>query len=66
MAGLQKLFGVGSTQGITNPYQTNKVANNFVKNTFDFGIANPNRPETRVVSNALGDPKKGCNLYYLA
>ena len=69
MAGLQKLFGIGSVhaaRGVTNPYQTNKATNNFVKNTFNFGEANPNRPESRVAANALGDPTKGCKLYCLA
>ncbi len=66
--GIQKLLGIGAarqTQGVTNPYRTNYSGNNFIKNTFNFGEANPNRPDTRVAANALGDPQQGCNLYCL-
>lgn len=66
--GIQKLFRIGvvrPSQGSTNLYRTNYAGNNFIKNTFNFGEANPNRPDTRVAANALGDPQKGCNLYCL-
>lgn len=68
MAGLQKLLGytpVQATQGASNPFQPARVNNNFVKNTFNFGGANPNRPYGVVEKNALGDPPKGTNLYCL-
>lgn len=69
MAGLQKLFGIGYAQGlkgITNPYQTNKVTNNFVKNTFNFGTANPNQPNQVIAeNNPLGIPSRGTKLYCL-
>lgn len=55
-----KIFGINSAQGVTNPFQVNKPADNkFAQNAFNFENANPNRPESR--SDVLGK-----NLYYLA
>lgn len=69
MAGLQKLFGIGyvqGAQGLSNSYQTNKGTNNFVKNTFNFGTANPNRPNQVIAeNNLLGIPSRGTRLYCL-
>lgn len=69
MAGLQKLFGIGSVQGaqgLSNSYQTNKVTNNFVKNTFNFGTANPNQPNQIIEeNNPLGVASRGTRLYCL-
>lgn len=61
---ITKLLGITSSVGITNPYQAT-VNPNFAKNSFNIGTANPNRPDTRVYDNALGDPVKGVELYCL-
>ena len=63
-----KLFRLGAATGVTNPQQSNKVTNNFVKNTFNFGEANPNRPNTRVSEDLArngGGPAQGNFLYCL-
>ncbi len=68
MSGLQRLLGLGSVnaaQGVTNPYQVNRATNNFVKDSFNFGLANPNQPYGVVEENALGIPTKGTKLYCL-
>ncbi len=68
MAGIQRIFGLGAVnaaQGVTNPYQINRTTNNFVKESFNFGVANPNQPYGVVERNALGDPTKGTKLYCL-
>ncbi len=62
---ISKLLGVTSATHISNPYKVSG-GENFVKDAFNFGAANPNRPETRVVVNALGDPVKGLGIYCLA
>ena len=66
--GIQKLFGIGvakAPQGITPPQPT-RVGGNFVKNTFNFGTANPNQPNQIVAeNNPLGLPSKGTKLYCL-
>jgi len=60
---------IGKLLGITSSYQTPYIAetnsNNFVKNTFSFGKANPNMPEGRNLNRYAGDIK-GENLYCLA
>lgn len=53
-----KILGIGQTQAVKNPYKTN-VQSNFAQKAFEFGEANPNRPESR--SDILGK-----NLYCLA
>ena len=68
MSGLQRLLGLGSVnaaQVVTNPYQVNRATNNFVKDSFNFGLANPNQPYGVVEENALGIPTKGTKLYCL-
>lgn len=62
---IQKLFGINGLKAVSNPYQNARVENNFVKNTFNFGDANPNRPNSVVTPNALNDPTKGTRLYCL-
>lgn len=62
---IQKLFGINGLKAVSNPYQNAKVENNFVKNTFNFGEVNPNRPNGIVTPNALNDPTKGTRLYCL-
>ena len=57
--GIGKLFGINPAVGAVNQYQVSRPDNNFVKNTFNFENANPNRPESR-------DDVKGKNLYCLA
>lgn len=54
-----KLFGINPVVSTANQYQVTKTDSNFVKNTFNFENANPNRPETR-------NDVKGKNLYCLA
>ena len=39
--------------------------NHFVKDAFNFGTANPARPNGIVYENALGDPTRGTRLYCL-
>lgn len=66
--GIQKLFGIGvarPSQGAT-PLQPSRVGGDFVKNTFNFGTANPNQPNQIVAeNNPLGLPSKGTRLYCL-
>jgi hypothetical protein len=63
---INQLLRLTGTRGATPIYQINNDGGkNFVKNTFDFGQANPCQPEGRVYDNALGDPTKGVNLYCL-
>lgn len=62
---IQKLFGINALKTVSNPYQSPRVENNFVKNAFNFGDANPNRPNGIVTPNALNDPTKGTRLYCL-
>lgn len=57
--------GINGTRGAVPIYQIENTGKNFVKNTFNFGNANPCQPEGRVYDNALGDPTKGVNLYCL-
>lgn len=59
------LGSVGATQVVANPYQANRTPSSFVKDTFNFGKANPNQPYGVVEENALGMPTKGTNLYCL-
>lgn len=56
-----KLFGINPAQGTQGPLKpnTNYTDINFAKNSFEFGNANPNRPEHR------GDGIHGRNLYCL-
>lgn len=62
---IQKLFGINGLKAVSNPYKSARVENNFVKNAFNFGDANPNRPNGIVTPNALNDPTKGTRLYCL-
>ena len=62
---IQKLLGISGINGVSTPYQNTRVENNFVKNAFNFGDANPNRPNGIVTPNALNDPTKGTRLYCL-
>lgn len=66
--GIQKLLGIGfapATKGVTPP-QPSRVGGDFVKNTFNFGAANPNQPNQIVAeNNPLGLPSKGTKLYCL-
>ncbi|HIT91482.1 MAG TPA: hypothetical protein IAD11_00990 [Candidatus Stercorousia faecigallinarum] len=62
---IQKLFEIKPVQGVSNPYNITRAENNFAKNAFNFGEANPNRPNGIVQHNALGDPTKGTKLYCL-
>lgn len=65
---LQKLLGIGSVQnvqGVTNPSRISRTPNSFVKDTFNYGKANPNQPYGVVEENALGMPTKGTKLYCL-
>lgn len=62
---IQKLLGISGINGVSTPYQNTRVESNFVKNTFNFGDANPNRPYGVVAPNALNDPTKGTRLYCL-
>lgn len=59
------LGSVGATQVVANPYQANRTPSSFVKDTFNFGKANPNQPYGVVEENALGIPSKGTKLYCL-
>lgn len=65
---IQKLLGIGfapATKGVT-PLQPSRVGGDFVKNTFNFGAANPNQPNQIVAeNNPLGLPSKGTKLYCL-
>lgn len=54
-----KILGIGQAQATTNPYRIDRAPENFVKNSFEFGQANPNRPESR-------DDVHGKHLYCLA
>lgn len=55
-----KLFGINPAVNAASTYQPSRHADNdFVKNTFNFENANPNRPESR-------DDLHGMNLYCLA
>lgn len=56
-----KLFGFNPAQGVKNPFQVNTQCTDkdFAKNSFTFGDANPNRPESR-------DDVHGKSLYCLA
>lgn len=64
---VQKLFGISSIQNSSAPKINNRgdIDTNFVKQTFNFGGANPNKPDGIVYENALGDPPKGTQLYVL-
>lgn len=63
---IQKLLGINRTNWDgTVSKQSFRTENNFVKNTFNFGEANPNRPNGIVTPNALNDPTKGTRLYCL-
>lgn len=63
---IQMLFGISGTNAAGNlSKQSFRAENNFVKNTFNFGEANPNRPNGIVKHNALNDPTKGTKLYCL-
>ena len=55
---IQKLLGITQTRGTQNA-RTETPQVNFVKDSFNFGKANPNRPESR-------DDIHGVNLYCLA
>ena len=59
------LGSVGATQVVANPYQANRTPSSFVKDTFNYGKANPNQPYGVVEENALGFPSKGTKLYCL-
>lgn len=62
---IQKLLGISSLSG-TQPVKSIKTSGeNFVKDAFNFGTANPNRPYGVVTENALGDPTRGTKLYCL-
>lgn len=66
--GIQKLFGIGATQGTTGVIkpQPPKAGTNFVKDSFNFGVANPNQPNQIIAeNNPLGIPSKGTKLYCL-
>ena len=41
---IQKLFGINGLKAVSNPYNITRAENNFAKNAFNFGEANPNRP----------------------
>ena len=60
---------IDSTQRVGHVGQINPIesSNNFVKHTFAFSNANPNRPEHRDSTGVdlLGYPKKGQNVYLL-
>ncbi len=63
---IQQLLGINKAQSLTNVYGSYaRPADNFVKNAFNFGAANPNRPNGIVYENALGDPSRGTKLYCL-
>lgn len=62
---IQKLLGINAIRGTKNSYGVNHTGNNFVKNAFNFGSANPNRPDGIVLENALGIPTRGTKLYCL-
>ena len=60
---ITKLLGITGTQ---TPYIAETNGNsNFIKNTFSFGSANPNRPEGRNL-NPYAGVLKGANVYCLA
>lgn len=56
---IEKLLGITSSRGTQNVRTEATPQVNFVKDSFDFGKANPNRPESR-------DDIHGVNLYCLA
>lgn len=62
---IQKLFGINSLSGIQPVKGGKHSGENFVKEAFNFGTANPNRPNGVVYKNALGDPDRGTKLYCL-
>ncbi len=62
---IQKLLGINGLNVTQNVRGISNSGNNFVKNAFNFGNANPNRPDGIVYENALGDPAKGTRLYCL-
>lgn len=62
---INQLLGLTQARGTAPIYHVDNAGKNFVKNTFNFGPANPCQPESRVYDNALGDPTKGVNLYCL-
>ena len=58
-----KLLGI--TASVQTPYISENSGNsNFVKNTFNFGYANPTKPESRNLDPYAGDIK-GANIYCL-
>lgn len=62
---IQKILGINAIRGAQNVNGIKHTENNFVKNAFNFGAANPNRPNGVVYENALGDPTRGTRLYCL-
>ena len=54
-----KLFGITPSSNVKHPERKAQECTNFAKNSFNFGEANPNRPESR-------DNEHGVNLYCLA
>ncbi len=62
---IQKLLGINSLQGTKAVSGVNRNVNHFVKDAFNFGTANPARPNGIVYENALGDPTRGTRLYCL-
>ncbi len=62
---IQKLLGTSWGNRVSNHGNAVYRDNNFVKNTFNFGNANPDKPNGIVYENALGDPPKGTRLYCL-
>lgn len=61
---IQNLLGINSAQKTSSLIYRNIDAN-FVKKSFNYGNANPLKPNTIVHQNALGDPPKGTHLYLL-
>ena len=60
------LGSVGATQVVANPYQANRTPSSFVKDTFNYGKANPNQPNQVIAeNNPLGIPSRGTKLYCL-
>lgn len=49
-------------QAVTNPFKTDRIQNNFVKNTFNFENANLTHPACKVSNSPLGDPDKAAVL----
>ncbi len=62
---IQKILGINALFETQNVHGISNAGNNFVKNAFNFGNANPNRPDGVVHENALGDPTRGTRLYCL-